>query len=130
MTRNDLRILCTALAFAGLMLKGEKVENQSARINGFAELIEAYCLNALHSIEQAPASVDAAIEQYKAKLISEGAAQLPDDRETLLHFYDRLLQRQIRSKQREFYASGNANVIAERILRMVEEEIQSAEPIS
>ncbi len=127
MTRDDLHTLSTALAFAGMMLKGDKGENPTERINGFAKLIEAYCLDTSSSPENDPESIDIAIEQYKAELVAEGSAQLPNDRETLVRFYDRLLLRQIRSQQREFYSSGPASVIADRILKLVEAEIEDAE---
>jgi hypothetical protein len=77
--------------------------------------------------ESDPISIDAAIEKYKADLIDEGSARLPDDRETLLKFYDRLHQRQQRRKERHFYATGSDDMIANRVLQLIEEEISDAE---
>jgi hypothetical protein len=44
MTRDDLRILCTALGFTAVVLKGEQTQDQAERARAFARLIEEFCL--------------------------------------------------------------------------------------
>ncbi|MDE1900960.1 MAG: hypothetical protein KGI37_04855 [Alphaproteobacteria bacterium] len=47
MTRDDLRIFCTALGFTAVVLKGEQTQDQAERARTFARLIEEFCLLSL-----------------------------------------------------------------------------------
>lgn len=133
MTRDDLRILCTALGFTAIVLKGEPAENQASRAHAFARLIESFCFvtvpealgvpNGHLGDERDPAAIDRVIDRYKAELLDQDCAALPTERGDLLKMYDRLLLRQIRREQREFYALGSADMLANRVLQLVEEEI-------
>jgi hypothetical protein len=132
-----LRVHCTALGFLAVVLKDVEQDKQALRAKTIGRLIESFCMvtvpDALNASnenigdESDLASIDAAIEKYKAELIDQGSAQLPDDRETLLKFYDRLTQRQQRWRERHFYATGSDEMIATRILQLIEEEISGEE---
>jgi hypothetical protein len=134
LTRMDLRLLCMALGFTALATKDGTDIDAVGKVVALARLAEFFCLtNVPGALDITNASVDdgrlaeldEAIDRYKADLRTKHEAQLPDDRETLLHFYDRLQQRQLRRRQRQFHASAADDVIADCILRMVEEEIAS-----
>ena len=91
-----LRVHCTALGFLAVILKDVERDKQALRAKTIGRLIESFCMvtvpdavgvsNENIGDECDPASIDAAIEKYKAELIDQGSAQLPDDRETLLKF--------------------------------------------
>lgn len=128
-----LRIRRATLGFLGVVLKNEPMDNEAQRTKSIARLIETFCSAAAPAILSAinqnagrpgnSTSIDYAIELHKAELLSEGSAQLPDDRQTLLKFYDRLHQRQQQRRQRHFYATGSDAMIAARVLKLIEEEI-------
>ena len=44
MTREDLRILCTALGFTAVIMKDVPGDNQAVRAVSIARLIESFCL--------------------------------------------------------------------------------------
>ena len=133
MTRDDLRILCTALGFSAVIANDvASREKQALRATAIAGLIEAFCMSAVPDAFGFDASddiicdataIDREIDRYKEELRVEGSAELPQDRETLIKFYDRLLLRKEHYDQREFYASGSTAIFANRVLHMVEEEI-------
>ena len=50
--------------------------------------------------------------------------QLPEDRETLIQFYDRLQQRKARRKQWLFYAEASTEQLADLVLKYLDEEIE------
>jgi hypothetical protein len=128
-----LRVHCTALGFLAVILKDVPQDKQAIRAKTIGRLIESYCMvtvpeamgfsNENIGDEASPGSLDAAIDTYKAKLVNEGSSELPTDRDTLLKFYDRLHQRAQRRRERHFYASGSDDMIATRILQLVEAEI-------
>lgn len=70
-------------------------------------------------------TIDRMIEQFKAELRNKGDALLPEDRPTLLRFYDRLLLRQIRREQKTFYATAHDDLIANRALTLIDEELNA-----
>lgn len=47
MTRDDLRILCTALSFTAVVTKESELEYQPKQIQALAEHIESFCLVAM-----------------------------------------------------------------------------------
>ena len=69
--------------------------------------------------------IDQRIEQFKAELRSKGDARLPEDRPTLLRFYDQLLLRQVRREQKNFYATAHDDLIANRALTLIDEELNA-----
>lgn len=134
MTRDDLRLLSTALAFTGLMLKGDKAKGQSGRIKDFAKLIEAFCFEtALDTLRTAddtdhdPSSLDLIIDGYKAKMQAKDPIVPPSDRSFLLKLHDRLHHRQQRRKEEHFRTTGSEEEITNRILRLIREEIKANE---
>jgi len=56
-------------------------------------------------------------------LRDEGSALMTFDRQTLFKMYELLLIQKIREEQSEFYASGDDEIIAKRVLQLVEEKI-------
>ncbi len=134
MTRNDLRMLSTALAFTGLMLRSEKVENQSDRIKDFAKLIEAFCfettleaLSIADNTEHDQVSVDLVIDCFKAEMRDKEPITPPADRVSLLKIHDRLHHRQQRRKEKHLHATGSDEEITNRVLRLIREEIKADE---
>ena len=132
MTRDDLRILCTALGFAITVIKDVPENNQALRAKTVGKLIEAFCFVASpdalgisneNASDDDPVSIDHAIELHKAELLQEGSTHLPDDRASLLKFYDRLQQRRQRRMERHFYSTSSDALIANRVMQLIEEEI-------
>ena len=130
-----LRVHCTALGFLAVILKDEPDDKQALRAKAIGRLIESFCLVTVPSAagvsnenlddECDLTSIDAAIEKYKSQLVTEGSAELPDSREDLLKFYDRLHQREQRRREKHFYATGSADMIANKILQFAEAEIRA-----
>jgi hypothetical protein len=136
MTREDLRLFCTALGFTAVVLQDVENNEQAERATALAHLIEAFCLMAVPEISETAlpyssvaetAAIDLALERYKIELVTKGSGRLPQDRAMLLKFYDRLHQRQQRFRERHFYATGSDDMIANRVLQLVEEEIANDE---
>lgn len=129
-----LRIHCTALGFLAVILKDEPMDQQALRARTIARLIESFChvtvpepwdsSNQNSDTENDFAKIDSAIDIFKMKLRDQGEAHLPEDRPTLLRFYERLQQRQLRRKEKHFYATGSNDLIANRILVLIDEEIE------
>jgi len=142
MTRHDRRTLFTALAFLAFLLKGgnNATESRAARITKLAGLFENFCdenVPVQPSIpevsfdeEKGTSGIDADLERHKHNLKINEQTRLPDDRESLLKFYDRLQQRRARRLQRNFYANAAAEKIADIVLRYLDEEIEDAEGLS
>lgn len=128
-----LRANCTALGFLAVLLKDVPEEKQASRAKAIGRLIESFCwvtvpdaLGASNENifdESDPAIIDAAIEKYKAQLIGEESAPLPEGRDALLSFYDRLAIRAHRRLEKNFYEMGHEDIIANRILELAEAEI-------
>lgn len=134
MTRDDLHILCTALAFTGLMLRGEKEENQSERIKDFAGLIEAFCLEtALDALKEAgeaeypPASIDLIIDCFKVEMRGKEPITPPADKAALLKLFDRLRERQQQRRDKQIYIDSTIADITDEVLKMLREEIKADE---
>ena len=131
MTALNLKTLCTALGFTAVVMQADKLPKKDAalRATGFANLIEAFCLEA--GLD-APANldrveIDTNIKKFKDALNRSGSASLPQDRATLVAMYDRLLQRQARRERQHFYESAHDDLIANAILAMVDEELSKDE---
>ena len=138
MTRDDLRIFCTALGFTAVVMSDAPSEKQALRATNVARLIESFCLvtepNSLNAglesldAEGDPHTIDRIIDRYKAELLDEESAFLPSDRTGLLKMYDRLLTRKTRHEQRDFYTTAHNATIANQILQLVEKEIGREQP--
>jgi hypothetical protein len=128
-----LRVHATALGFLVVLLKDVPEEKQASRAKAIGRLIESFCwVTVPDSLgtsnenivdESDPTIIDASIEKYKAQLIGEESAPLPEGREALLRFYDRLAIRAHRRLEKKFYEMGHEDIIANRILELAEAEI-------
>ena len=67
MTRDDLRVLCTALGFLAVVLKDESGDDQALRAKSIARLIESYCVTTV------PEAVGATLHDH---LLDEAIAAL------------------------------------------------------
>ena len=74
MTRTDLRVMCTALGFMAVTLKGEKLPKNDAALRAtvFARLIEEFCLTsvpeAITDEEANPASTPERIDDTAERM--------------------------------------------------------------
>jgi hypothetical protein len=136
MTPADLRTFCTALGFTAVVMQGNTGKDNAARAQDIAVLIEEFCRTTLPDVflseEVAPvarddAPIDRMIDRFKTELRDNQVASLPQDRETLLRFYDRLQLRQAWRHQKPFYAAAPDDLIANRVLSMIDEELNGDE---
>ena len=134
MSNVSLKTLCTALGFTAVGMHGAQLPKKDAalRATGFANLIEAFCLEAA---PDSPANldrveIDIVIKKFKDALNRSGSASLPHDRPTLVAMYDRLLQRQARRERQIFYDTAHDDLIANAVLAMIDEEISHDESAS
>jgi hypothetical protein len=135
MTRADHQVLFTALGFTAVVMQGTAGPEGAIRARKLARLIEEFCRAALPEA-CAPASgnpdvadedeaLDRRIERFKADLQAKEEARLPEDRAMLLRFYDRLQVRQARRHQKAFYATAPDDLIANRVLTLIDAEINA-----
>lgn len=142
MNPTDLRILCTALGFTAVVMQGGKPSKKegAVRATGFASLIEEFCRSALPDVFEAAnlnlaldadiEKIDRAIDQHISDLKQNEATLLPEDKETLLKYYDRLQQRKARRMQAAFYDIADPRVLSDRVLKHLDEEIEESEATS
>lgn len=122
MTPQDLRILCTALGFTAVVMKGGENQKESARrALGFANLIEAFCNYTIPQLgaainENEAYQLDETIERLKADLRTRGEADMQKSRHTLFRLYDRLRQR--------YAAYADDDMLADRVLELLDAELQ------
>jgi hypothetical protein len=131
MTRTDHKIIFTALGFLAVILDNVPRDKQALRATGLAQLIEAFCATSVpdaFTSEDAggarTAETEALLELFIAELRDTGSAPLSHDRQTLLGMYELLLIQRTRFEQKDFYASGHEEVIANLILQLAEERLQ------
>jgi hypothetical protein len=130
MTRTDHKILFTALAFMSIANKDKETAGQTKQILNLAKLIEDFCATYLPKLLAdeyqgqggAPTSKQL-LNRYTEELRSNGSARLDYDRKTLLGMFEILLVEKIWREQREFFATGPDDLIANRILQLVTEQI-------
>ncbi|MDD3289221.1 MAG: hypothetical protein PHX43_09530 [Alphaproteobacteria bacterium] len=133
--QEDLHFrLCVMLAFQSMITDGSKTEDAAERIIELAKTINEFCdlhipkafpLATAHFVNDVGASkIDNAILQHIEKLRTKGTTQLPEDRETLIQFYDRLQQRKSRRLQWQFYATAKEEKLADLVLHLLDEEIE------
>lgn len=129
MTRKDHQIIFMALAFIKLVNGNDHKESDKS-IRKLAALLDEYCFGTPEAYtlnETEAAQIDKAIDGHIAELHQNETTRLPEDRETLLKFYDRLQQRKARREQAAFYATGNEKIIADRVLKYLDDEIEYME---
>ncbi len=137
MTHDNLPArLCLMLAFQSMISQGENAKSKEAtqKIVALAKLMDEFCN--LHLKQTFPAQdlalaedkwatkVDAALNMHIEELQKREETQLPEDRETLIQFYDRLQQRKTRRKQWLFYAEASNEQLADLVLKYLDEEIE------
>lgn len=127
---------CLMLAFQSILAQGENVksENAAQKIIGLAKLMNEFCdLNISQnsseetikfSENEQVIKIDRALDQHIEELKNKEETILPQDRETLLQFYDRLQQRKTRRTQQLFYEQGTDKQLANLILKYIDEEIE------
>jgi hypothetical protein len=131
MTRTDRKVIFTALGFLAVILDNVPRERQALRATALADLIEGFCVTTMPEafMSEAPeasrtAETEQLLELYIAELRETGSAQMAFDRPTLFGMYELLLIQKTRHEQSAFFASAHDEVIANRILQLVEERLQ------
>ena len=136
MNKDEQRRLCLILAFQSMISQGENAKSKEAaqRIVALARLMDEFC--DLHLKQTFPektielaedkwaTKIDAALNMHIEELQKREQTQLPEDRETLIQFYDRLQQRKARRKQWLFYAEASKEQLADLVLKYLDEEIE------
>lgn len=136
MTKGEQLRLCLLLAFQSMLAQGHgaKPDRTAQKAMRLARLMNAFC--DLHlpqtfpthmapfADDQETLKLDAALNRHIEELQKNEITQLPEDRETLLQFYDRLQQRKARRVQRSFYEQVSLQQLADRVLRYLDEEIE------
>jgi len=136
MNKDEQMRLCLMLAFQSMISQGENAKSKEAtqRIVALARLMDEFC--DLHLKQTFPektielaedkwaTKIDAALNMHVEELQKREQTQLPEDRETLIQFYDRLQQRKARRKQWLFYAEASTEQLADLVLKYLDEEIE------
>jgi hypothetical protein len=136
MNNDEQMRLCLMLAFQSMISQGENAKSKKAvqRIVALARLMDEFC--DLHLKQTFPektielaedkwaTKIDAALNMHVEDLQKREQTQLPEDRETLIQFYDRLQQRKARRKQWLFYAEASTEQLADLVLKYLDEEIE------
>ncbi len=123
MTHIDKRTFFASLGFLAVILNDTPKGKQAHRAAAIAQLIEEFC-SAPISETNNKRSTQELIRNYTAGLRDNGSARLDYDRKTLLDMYEMLLVEKVWHDQREFFATGHEDMIANRILQLVEEKLQ------
>lgn len=137
MTRTDHQILYTALAYIAVYLKGPEEAHTAEPAIILARHIEEYCRNnienafppvSIHFVhDKDVTAIDAGLDKHIHELRFTETTILPQDKETLLKFYDRLQQRKSRRMQSAFYEMANVEILANAVLKYLDEEIDDRE---
>lgn len=136
MTKDVQLRLCLMLAFQSMISQGKSTSSKEASqgIVTLAKLMDEFC--DLHLKQTFPgktiefsedkwtANIDAALNLHIEDLQKREITHLPEDRETLIQFYDRLQQRKVRRKQWLFYAEASTEQLADLVLKYLDEEIE------
>jgi hypothetical protein len=137
MTRTDLQILYTALAYIAVYLKEPQEAHKAEPAIILAAHIEEYCRknvenafppNEVHFVSDGDANaIDKIIDKHVQELRHEESTILPQDRQSLLTIYDRLQQRKAHRMQATFYQTVHDEFLADSVRRYLDEEIADAE---
>jgi hypothetical protein len=133
MTRGDRKTLFTALAFFAVVAKGKDAASTEAaeQIHALAGLVEEFCAQkagdglASAGDETSLQAIDMVIERHVRELRDAGQTHLAGDRTVLMGLHDRLEQRKMRRTRREFYASATEAQVADLVLELLDDEIES-----
>lgn len=127
MTRDDLRILCTALGFTAVVIKDTDADQQAKRAEAMAQLIESFCAvsvpDAMDNLAADSTLTDMVIDQFKAIVAKDGVAELPTDKAAAVKIYERLLQRQLQRANEKYLATASHTMIADRIADLLDAEV-------
>jgi|GEM_PF-1993544 hypothetical protein len=137
MKKDDLHHrLCIMLAFQTILANGKKTETPDTakrvvefakRMNEFCDLYvsKAFSPDTMSFVDdKGAAKIDDAIALHIEELRTKETTRLPEDKETLIQFYDRLQQRKSRRLQWQFYASATKEKLSDLILHYLDEEIE------
>ena len=136
MTPTDLRLLCAALGFTTVVMQGGNPPKSEGnrRAIAFADLIEEFCrvtvpdafgvANFNLADDSDVTEIDRALDKHIEELRQKEATLLPEEKPILLKYYDRLQQRKSRRMQASFYEMADARVLADRILKYLDVEIE------
>ena len=136
MMTYDQKLLFTTIAFLAVVLKdGDSLTAGSVvKVHKLAEVLESFCVENVPqpfvasslglAEENGAEKIDALIERYKKDLTQKQETILPEDKETLLQFYDRLQLRKSRRMQQKFYARATEAKLADLVLKLLDEEIE------
>ena len=138
MARDNNQVLFTALAFIGVLLKSKKASSapSAQEVDVLAELIKEFCITRIAeskpdvSDESGVVALDEAVNRHIAELKQKEETRLPEDRGTLLKFYDRLQVRKLRREHRGFYETATADELADLVLSLLDEEIADTGALS
>ena len=123
MAEIDKRTFFASLGFLAVILNDTPKGKQPQRAALLAQLIEEFCSAPISEINK-KRSTQELIKSYIAELRDNGSARLDHDRKTLLDMYEMLLVEKVWHDQREFFLNGHEDIIANRILQLVEEKMQ------
>ena len=70
-------------------------------------------------------ATDKLIERHVRELRDQELTELPKDRAVLIDLHDRLEQRKSRRMRRDFYASATEAQMADLVLELLDDEIES-----
>jgi hypothetical protein len=135
MNRLDRKMLFTALAFVGVTMKGSRdgeAKNGATAVLELAELIEAFCeenvLPQTQAVSDEPGGLllDEMISRHIRELRDLQETHMPEDRQTLMKFHDRLEHRKARRKSRNFYGYASDAKLASAVLELLDEEIEAS----
>lgn len=136
MNNDEQMRLCLLLAFQSMISHGENGKSKESvkKIIALARLMDGFCDLYLkqtfpeQTIELAEdkwaTRIDVALNRHIEELQKREETHLPEDRETLIQFYDRLQQRKARRKQWLFYAEASTEQLADLVLKYLDEEIE------
>ncbi len=137
MTKENIHHrLCVMLAFQTILANGKKAEtpDTARRVVEFAKRMNEFCdlyVSKTFSPEimgfvddKGVGKIDDAIALHIEELRTKETTRLPEDKETLIQFYDRLQQRKSRRMQRQLYASATKEKLSDLILHYLDEEIE------
>ncbi|MDD3183325.1 MAG: hypothetical protein PHD48_11065 [Alphaproteobacteria bacterium] len=126
--------LCLMLAFQTVVAHGKQSRGMAEKVIELARRMNEFCVSnlskAFHSDEfsfiedYGAARIDVAIDLYKQELRTKEQTQLPQDRENLIHLYDRLQQRKARRMQRQFFTMAKEDKLADLVLNLLDEELE------
>lgn len=129
--------LCLMLAFQTVVAHGRQSESMAEKVFELARRMNEFCSLHLRDTfppatmtfadDAAAMAIDDAIDQHIKELKTKEQTHLPEDKETLIKFYDRLQQRKARRMQWQFYATAKEEKIADLVLRLLDEEIEETQ---